>query len=57
MCDFFNRNGNLKSWINLVHEYKIKNIYFKWFQLIHAIPKSWKKDIKLIKETVDIFYT
>ena len=22
-------------------------MYFKWFQLIHAIPKSWKKDIKI----------
>ena len=26
---------------------KIQRIYFKWFQLIHAIPKSWKKDIKI----------
>ena len=25
---------------------KFKKKYFKWFQLIHAIPKSWKKDIK-----------
>ena len=23
VCDFFDRNGNLKSWVNLVHEYKI----------------------------------
>ena len=22
-------------------------MYFKWFQLIHAIPKSWKKEIKI----------
>ena len=48
VCDFFDRNGNLKSWVNFVHEYKIlKKMYFKWFQLIHAIPKSWKKDIKI----------
>ena len=48
MCDFFDRNGNLKSLINLGHEYKIeKKMYFKWFQLIHAIPESWKKDIKI----------
>ena len=26
---------------------KFKKMYFKWFQLIHAIPKSWKKDIKI----------
>ena len=24
-------------------------MYFKWFQLIHAIPKSWKKHIKIDK--------
>ena len=31
-----------------MHEYKIeKTNYFKWFQLIHAIPISWKKDIKI----------
>ena len=48
VCDFFERNGNLKFWANLVHKYKIfKKMYFKWFQLIHAIPKSWKKDIKI----------
>ena len=48
VCDFFDRNGNLKSWVNFVHEYKIeKKMYFKWFQLIHAIPKSWKKDIQI----------
>ena len=28
-------------------DYKIfKKVYFKWFKLIHAIPKSWKRDIK-----------
>ena len=29
VCDFFDRNGNLKSWVNFVHEYKIekKNVF------------------------------
>ena len=29
VCDFFDRNGNLKSWVNLVYECKIlkKNVY------------------------------
>ena len=28
LCDFFKRNGNIKSWVNLVHEYKLKeNVY------------------------------
>ena len=22
----------------------LKKVYFKWFKLIHAIPKSWKRD-------------
>ena len=30
-----------------MHEYKIKKMYFKWFQLIHMIPKSWEKGIKI----------
>lgn len=29
-------------------DYKIlKKVYFKWFKLIHVIPKSWKKDINI----------
>ena len=42
--DFFDANGNVKSWKDVVNEFKIKrSSYFKWCQLIHAIPRSWKK--------------
>ena len=48
VCYFFDRNGNLKTLVNLMcMNIRLKKKYFKWFQLIHAIPKSWKKDIKV----------
>ena len=31
---------------DIVYKYKMKKMYFKWFQLIQAIPKSRKKDRK-----------
>ena len=30
----------------MTHEFKInKNLYFKWIQLVHAIPNHWKKKL------------
>lgn len=41
ISNFFDRNCKLKSWLNSVQECIIKkNLYFKWYQLVHAIPKS-----------------
>ena len=41
------QNGNIKSWENIAQQYKISNkLHFKWRQLIHAIPSSWKKVLK-----------
>ena len=35
----------------ITHEFKIdKNLYFKWIQLVHAIPNHWKK--KLTENTI-----
>ena len=35
-------------------EFKIdKNLYFKWIQLVHAIPNYWKKTHK-IQQTAKI---
>ena len=45
----FDNNGNVKSWSSIKKEFgfnKISN--FKWQQLIHTLPPSWKK---IIKET------
>ena len=36
-------NRELKSWQKMLNDFQlIEKSYFKWFQLIHAIPKSWK---------------
>ena len=37
-------NGKLKTWEQITCEFKIdKNLFFKWIQLVHAIPYYWKK--------------
>lgn len=44
---FFDRYDKLKSWLNIMQEYNIKkNLLSKWHQLIHGIPKSWRRNIK-----------
>ena len=36
----------------ITHEFKIdKNLYFKWIQLVHAIPNHWKK--RLTENTIN----
>ena len=35
------------NWLNIMQEQNFKNnFYLQWYQLIHAIPKSCKKNIK-----------
>ena len=47
LCQFFDSYGNLKSWDTFKSEFNLnKTLYFKWLQLSHAIPKSWKQVIK-----------
>ena len=42
--DLIKENGKFKTWEQITHEFKIdKNLYFKWIQLVHAIPNYWKK--------------
>ena len=44
--DLIFKNGKFKTWEQIIHEFKIdKNLYFKWIQLVHAIPNHWKKKI------------
>ena len=33
-----------------------KNFYFKWYQLIHALTKSWKKDLIKVTGTIEILF-
>ena len=47
LCQFFDSYGNLKSWDTLKSDFNLnKTLYFKWLQLSHAIPKTWKQAIK-----------
>ena len=38
--------GKFKTWEQITREFNIdKNLYFKWNQLVHAIPNYWKKTL------------
>ena len=56
--DLIFKNGKFKTWEQIIHEFKIdKNLYFKWIQLVHAIPNHWK--IKLTENKIysqNMFY-
>ena len=50
--DLIKENGKLKTWEHITHECKIdKSLYFKWIQLVHAIPNHWKK--KFTENTIN----
>ena len=35
--------GEIKSWEKVMDEFNLdKRSYFKWYQIIHTIPSSWK---------------
>ena len=41
--NLFDENGEWKSWQKILSDFQLtKKSYFKWFQQIHAIPRSWK---------------
>ena len=41
--DLFNENGELKCLQKILSDFELtQKPYFKWFQLIHAIPRPWK---------------
>ena len=43
ISDLFDENEELKSWQKILSDFQLtQKSYFKWFQLKHAIPKSWK---------------
>ena len=40
-------NGEIKSWNDLKNEFKLEQrLYFKWMQLVNAIPSNWKNNLK-----------
>ena len=43
ISDLFDENGELKSWQKILSYFQLtQKSYFKWFQIIHAIPRPWK---------------
>ena len=44
--DLIKENGKFKTWEQIIHKFKIdKNLYFKWIQLVRALPNYWKKTL------------
>ena len=44
--DLIKENRKFKTWEQITDEFKIdKKLYFKWIQLVHAIPNRWKKEL------------
>ena len=40
-------NGEIRSWNDLKTEFKLEQqLYFKWVQLVNAIPSNWKNNLK-----------
>ena len=44
VSQLFNEIGRLKPWVDIKTCYSLSSVhYFKWVQLINAIPEKWKK--------------
>ena len=40
-------NGEIKFWDDSKNERKLEQrLYFKWMQLVNAIPSNWKNNLK-----------
>ena len=43
VSNLFSNFGEIKSWEKVMDEFNLdKKFYFKWYQIIHTIPLSWK---------------
>ena len=43
VSNLFSDFGEIKSWEKVMDEFNLdKKFYFKWYQIIHTIPSSWK---------------
>ena len=52
LSDLFANNGHLITWEVASTKLNITN-YFKWIQIAHSIPSSWKKIVNDSVQTVD----
>ena len=47
VSDFFNEQGFILDWNKFMTQFSLNNNdFFKWRQLVHAIPKRWKNIVK-----------
>ena len=43
----FNENGMTKAWLDIKTQFNLSNKqHYFWIQLINAIPKSWKEELR-----------
>ena len=51
----FNENGMTKAWLDIKTQFNLSNRqnYF-WIQLINAIPKSWKEEVRRSNPISDV---
>ena len=43
----FNENGMAKAWLDIKTQFNLSNKqHYFWIQLINAIPKSWKEELR-----------
>ena len=47
IINLFNNDGTIKKWESFRLEYDLQNnFHFQWMQIVSAIPKDWKDNIK-----------
>ena len=50
--NFCKPSGVFKSWCEIKTEYNLeKKMFYKWFQIYHAIPNQWKRIIKTTNDS------
>ena len=47
VADLFNLDGKIKKWIDFRKEHNFsEKLYFKWVQIVDALPSHWNKILK-----------
>ena len=48
VADFFDQSGTILDWNSFKNNHGISDAhYFKWFQILHALPTDWKNVIRI----------
>ena len=57
VAQFFDSDGKLHCWEFLKEKYLLsQSMKFKWFRLIHALPREWKKAISMHDGSLEILF-